>query len=207
LAWLAAILVALWRRGFTFSNSYIASLTKHLHYKAIAQAYITNIISSSRRSSNLTRFWGMSQPLARSAGLFARSSTRATPSAFLHQCRKSATQKLRIEPCMSLSQTSAQSSQTSRSHHTTVSRPIPSTSGAPHAHARPLSNTSRSYATVVTQNPRVDDDGKHMTIEISPRAAKVGLSSLNFHAWCIALKSLQQFDMPSLEIACIYLLS
>ena len=33
---------------FAFSNSCVASLTKHLRYEAIAQAYITNIINASR---------------------------------------------------------------------------------------------------------------------------------------------------------------
>lgn len=38
---------------------------------------------------------------------------------------------------------------------------------------RPFSTSGCARATTVLQNPRLDDDGKEMTIEISERAAKV----------------------------------
>src|SRR5208282_5004550 len=115
----------------------------------------------------------MSQPLARCAGRLARSSARWTPSASLLQCRKSVTQDPQIEQCTSLSGYPIRSTETSRSHHTAVSRPISASSGSMHTHRQTFSTAYHSYDTVVTQNLRVGEDGKDMTIEISPRAAKV----------------------------------
>jgi hypothetical protein len=46
-----------------------------------------------------------------------------------------------------------------------------------HVHTvRHFSSTGSRAATVVLQNPRKDEDGNEMAIEISERAAKVGLS-------------------------------
>ena len=41
-------------------------------------------------------------------------------------------------------------------------------------HTRMFSNSAPIRATIILQNPRVDDDGNEMIIEISDRAAKVG---------------------------------
>lgn len=54
--------------------------------------------------------------------------------------------------------------------------PIPSRR-LPRTSTRQFSHTNVRPATVVRQNPRVDDDGKAMTIEISERAAKVYVPS------------------------------
>jgi hypothetical protein len=152
----------------------------------------------------------MSQPLATSATRCARSSTRWTASAFLRQCRKRATEDPRLNQCTSHPPHLIRSSRTTRNHYTPVSRPFLAFPGPQRARARPFSTTQPSCATVVAHNPRVDEDGKNMTIEISPRAAKV--CSELFHkfprkvvalgwrlggtveACACAIKQLQQFD-------------
>lgn len=53
-----------------------------------------------------------------------------------------------------------------------VRTPVPQSS-------RQFSNTTAVRATVVLQNPRVDDDGADMSIEISERAAKVCVEVLD----------------------------
>ena len=123
----------------------------------------------------------MSQPLARSAGRVTRSSIHSTPSAFLLQCRRSAAPRPRTEKCTSFSSHLCRGHQRARSYHTAVSQLSSPFSSNVHAHRRPFSTTHPSYATVVTQNPRIDEDGKDMTIEISPRAAKV--CSEQFHTF------------------------
>jgi hypothetical protein len=149
-----------WGRAFfsSFSNFLrcVASLSKQLFYVIISGALLSSTTWPRIKHS------AMSQPLATYAARLTRFSARLTPSTPLLQCRKSVTQ---IEQCTSLLKYLIRS--------TTVSRPISATSSSMHTHRQTSSTAYASYNTVVTQNPRVDEDGKDMTIEISPRAAKV----------------------------------
>lgn len=104
-------------------------------------------------------------------GASARRVLLRSPAAFLRQCRAdrlsqrsssvSAAAPLRIQQCLE--------------------RPSASNPCSSFGYSCPVrlfSSALPSRATTVLQNPRVDDDGAEMMIEISDRAAKVGYHSL-----------------------------
>lgn len=63
----------------------------------------------------------------------------------------------------------------------------------PNRQARSFSNSAPLRTTTILQNPRVDDDGNEMTIEISDRAAKVR-NSQTHHYTCLKLYFLRIID-------------
>ena len=175
---------AWWRGGkarIGFSNSSVASLTKQFSYEYCSSRTQQHHHYQGITIRPSTTCPSMSQPLARSAGRLAPTSSRSTSSAFLQQRRKWATEDLLIGQRTSLSRPLVRTSQTTRRRNAGLPRSTLANSAPQHAHARSFSTTHPSYATVVTQNPRVDEDGKDMTIEISSRAAKVG--SKLFHTF------------------------
>lgn len=97
----------------------------------------------------------MSQSTLRLAFSAARPMRQQDPRLYIQACR-SISNSARIQPLL---------------QHRLPIRPSTPVSPVPR---REFSRTSPARATVVAKNPRVDDDGKEMTIEISERAAKVG---------------------------------
>ena len=96
----------------------------------------------------------MAQPILRLAFQAARPLTRTRdPATFFSSCRGLAT--ISHTRTSILPPSSTQASLLSSQH-------------------REISSTASRRATVVRKNPRADEDGKDMTIEISDRAAKVG---------------------------------
>ncbi|KAJ9641241.1 [4Fe-4S] proteins maturation [Knufia peltigerae] len=95
----------------------------------------------------------MSQATLRLAFSAARPMRQQDPRLYIQACR-SISNSARIQPFL---------------QHRRPIRPSNPVSPVP---KRKFSSTSAVQATVVAKNPRVDDDGKEMTIEISERAAK-----------------------------------
>ena len=99
------------------------------------------------------------------------SSLRAnTAAAFFQQCRHQAPKRVRIR---------ATSSALTCTNLATAEKgcmrgflPTSHEAAFGHSQARSFHVTPTPRATVVTQNPRTDEEGGNMTIEISPRAAK-----------------------------------
>ncbi len=128
----------------------------------------------------------MSQPVTRGASRVLRPKRVCAPAAFFHQCRASSiktsqTSQAKHDP---LTTFRAVSSSRLRSNDRSSRVPVMSLNAKTYvAPSRSFSTCTPFYATVVAQNPRQDEEGQDMTIEISPRAAKVCTShSLQLHA-------------------------
>ena len=105
----------------------------------------------------------MSQPSTRLVFLPLKPTRHHTSAVFFQQCRAKSTSTPPLARSTAV---------TRRSHPQLFSHehlPLESRS------SRPFSTTLSWRATVVKQNPRADDDGKDMTIEISETAANVRL--------------------------------
>ena len=94
--------------------------------------------------------------------------------AFFQQCRSSAKQCQRSSVTSPPRYQNASYSVFSTSRSSRIQRgSVPASQATSSLQAQPFSSTPTRRATVVKLNPRQDEDGKDMTIEISPRAAKV----------------------------------
>lgn len=102
----------------------------------------------------------MAQPTLRLVDMSLRVARMQTPAAFFQQCRAKS----------STGRTFASRAVTSHSIGQEPSRTFPDPRNL---RARTFSSGSPARATVVKQNPRADDDGNDMTIEISEKAARV----------------------------------
>ena len=156
-----------------FPPTALRHLSKQLFYVIISGAPFSSIFNHLRYSLNTSHKAFRHVTTTREMRRPACEVLSSLDAPFSSACRKSVTQDLQIEQCTSLSGYPIRSTKTSHSHYTAVSRPISASSGSIYTHRQTFSTAYRSYDTVVTQNPRVDEDGKDMTIKISPRAAKV----------------------------------
>jgi hypothetical protein len=99
---------------------------------------------------------------------------RYSPAAFLRQCRADACAGSHRHPATTVSPQRAYAS-AGRDRSLVCAERTSSSFVKPsrNSHARHFSASASTCATTVLQNPRVDEDGIEMTIEISDRAAKV----------------------------------
>jgi hypothetical protein len=136
----------------SFVSSFRPSVTKHQFHLNTSSPFVTIYLLQT-----------MSQPAMRLVFLPLKPARHHTPAAFFQQCRAKSTSTPPL----------ARSTAVTRRSHPQL---------FPHEHlalqsrnSRPFSTNLSCRATVVKQNPRADDDGKDMTIEISETAAKVRL--------------------------------
>ena len=115
----------------------------------------------------------MSQPVIRGASRVYRSKLVCAPASFFQQCRARSTEaSQRSHGSLTIIRAASQS----RPKGNELSSRVHTESLNAQAYAatsRSFSTSTHFYATVVAQNPRQDEEGQDMIIEISPRAAKV----------------------------------
>src|SRR5271156_1664651 len=121
----------------------------------------------------------MSQPALRSSFALARPAQLLAPSTFARRCRADyhgVSRHATLLPSRGPI-TTGRGDVRRDGNSLLPALPVKRSIGA--RESRHFSGTAPICATVVRQNPRVDEDGKDMTIETSSRAAKVGTLSFS----------------------------
>jgi hypothetical protein len=120
--------------------------------------------------------WKGKSSMAQQFASSARRALRQSPAAFLRQCRAEARKALGAHFVASaVPQKTCYSATGAHNAHHLGRSSLPHSPSVfrPDGQVRSFSSSAASCGTTVLQNPRIDEDGNEMTIEISDRAAKV----------------------------------
>jgi hypothetical protein len=159
-----------------FSSSYLVRGSKSPSPNCITDkatlAFSPPLLRAYRQSAH----WKGKSSMAQQYGSSARRALRQSPAAFLRQCRAEARKPLRLHFVASAipQKTCYSATRAHNAHHLgRSSLPRSPSVFPPDGQVRSFSSSAASCGTTVLQNPRTDEDGNEMIIEISDRAARV----------------------------------